>query len=237
MVLIAAGYLTLRREPATPRSAPERSGATSVSTTVAVTTTTVVAADFPSGNQPVQAGRYVASRFSAPFTFTLPDGWRRSGPDSPEYLDLVRNGRDGSSLLTLMRVVKVFDRQRAPVSPAQAQEALVANPDDLAGWVRGHPRLVAGASAPVTDGELVGTSVEARPRTPYRYPDCQNDLPCVLLFLSADGLPIFVSEGSVARFHFLRVGSETLVAIIEAPAGQFDGFAAEADRILATLGR
>lgn len=218
-------------------------GATGATSTVPATTvpTTVTAGNpvaFPYGNEALPAGRYVASRFRTPFVFSLPDGWRSLGPASDDYLDLVRTDGDGTSVLTVMRVAQVFDRQRAPTTSAQARESLVAAPDDLPGWIRGHPRLTAGPLEPVTKGEFSGTTVEARSANPYPYADCQADRPgepCVLLFLAADGLPVFIYEGFVARFHFLRVGSEALVAIVEATPEALPGFAAEADRVLSSL--
>lgn len=229
------------RDGATPPSAgPGTTAANQTTTVPSATTTTAVHVDFPAGSDPVRAGRYVAAGFRAPFAFSLPDGWRSLGEAGPDYLDLVRVGGDRNSILTLMRVAQVFDRQRAPLNPTQARDALSATPDDLPAWIRGHPRLNAGPASPVTKGDFSGTVVEARPTGPYLYPDCQADRPgrpCVLLFLTVDSLPVFVSEGYVARFHVLRIGSETVVAIIEAPMANFPAFAVEADRVLGTLGR
>lgn len=231
---------SMRMEPdAAPPSATVTTQAVAPST-AAPPTTTVAAVDFPTGTDPLRSGRYVASTFTAPFSFSLPDGWVSRTPASPDFLELVRTNGAGNGILTLMRVARVFDRRGAPSTEDQARNTLVDTPADLAAWLGGHPRLAVGPASPVTMGTLAGTAVEARPLAPYLYPDCLGDRPgqpCVLLFLTVDGLPVFVSEGYAARFFFLRTGSDTLVAVIEATAGELAAFAAEADRVLSTLGR
>ncbi len=218
--------------------APDAGGPTTTAPATSAPTTTVAAVPFPAGTQPLPAGRYLTAQFTTPFTFGVTVGWRATAMGVQEQLELVRAGGAETSTLTLMQVAQVFDAQGAPASSTEARNAIQAAPGDLVAWLRAHPRLTAGAAAPATRGALAGTSVELQVSLGYPNPACESARPgrrCVLLFVNAESVFYGLPEGYRARVYVLRLGSQTLVATIEAPAAEFDQFAPEAEQVLATL--
>jgi hypothetical protein len=243
LAVAAAATVFAQRDPPT---SPTRLGAdadtttSGASTTATSSTVPVAAVPFPSTSGTLPAGRYVATRFGAPFQFDLPEGWRAPSPDDQDQLELIRATGDGDSALTFVQPGRVFDPQLAPTTAAETRGAVRSAPVDLVQWIRSHPRLAAGDALPVTKGSLPGTALDVRPTVGYLHDDCLAARPgrrCVLLFVNEDGAFYSLAEGFRARFHLLRVGDQTLVAAIEAPAAQFDAFAPVAEQVLATLGR
>ena len=228
------------------RSAGDRTGgaaappvtAEPTTSSIATTSTTLAAVPFPSGADPVPPGRYVATRFSSPFEFELPEGWRAAYSSVGDQLELVRTGDPSASTLTFMRISRVFDSQLAPTTPGEAGNAVRDAPADLVQWLRAHPRLTTVDAKPVVDGALTGSALGAQVSLGYRNPDCETARPgarCVLLFANTDTLSYALSEGFRAAFHVLRLGTATLVAAVEAPVAEFDRFSAQADQVLSTL--
>jgi hypothetical protein len=207
-------------------------------TTAVATTTTVSAVPFPSGTEPVRGGRYVATRFTSPFEFGLPEGWRATDTSVEQQLELVRVGGDGGSALTFMDVSQVLDPQLAPASSTEARSAVRPAPGDLVQWLRAHPRLTAGDALPVTKGALAGTAIELQVSLGYANPACEAARAgrrCVLLFVNTEAVFYGLSEGYRARLHLLRLGQQTLVVAVEAPVADFDRFAPVAEQVMATL--
>ncbi len=150
----------------------------------------------------------------------------------------MRAGGAGTSALTLMQVTRVFDAQLAPASPTEARAAIREAPGDLVAWLRAHPRLSTGDAVPATRGALAGTSVELRVALGYPNPACASTRlgdRCALLFVNAESVFYGLPEGYRARVYVLRLGSQMLVATIEAPAADLDRFVPEAELVLATL--
>lgn len=241
-LLVAVVLLASLRGGGTPTAVPtppDAGGPTSaVPTTGAPTTTALAAVPFPSGTDPVPVGRYVTTQFTTPFAFGLTAGWRATALGVQEQLELVRAGGPETSALTLMQVTRVFDAQLAPASSAEARGAIREAPGDLVQWLRAHPRLTTGVAIPATRGALAGTSVDLQVALGYANPACGSTRlgdRCVLLFVNADSVFYGLPEGYRARVYVLRLGSQTLVATIEAPAAEFDRFIPEAEQVLATL--
>jgi len=243
LVVPVLGALVLAvalRGDGTPTAVPTTPGTSGTTSAVPPTSapTTVAAATFPAGTNPLPAGRYVTTQFATPFVFGLEPGWRATALSVQEQLELVRAGGADTSALTLMQVSQVFDAQLAPASATEARSAIRAAPADLVAWLRAHPRLTAGEAAPATKGALTGTSVDLQVSLGYPNPACESARlggRCVLLFANTESMFYGLPEGYRARVYVLRLGSQTLVATIEAPAAEFDRFAAEAEQVLATL--
>jgi len=207
-------------------------------TSAAVTTTITPAVPFPPGTDPVPAGRYVTTQFSSPFELALPAGWRATATGTVDQLELERVGGDANSALTFLVVSQVVDPQLAPATSAGAVDAARPVPGDLVQWLRAHPRLTAGMASPVTKGALSGISLDLQVSSGYANPACGSAPPgrrCAVLFANADRVFYSLSEGYRARLYVLRLGQQTLVAAVEAPAAEFDRFADAAEQVLASL--
>jgi hypothetical protein len=90
----------------------------------------------------------------------------------------------------------------------------------------------------MTRGALAGTSLELQVALGYSNPACESARPgrrCVLLFVNTESVFYSLPEGYRARVYVLRLGAQTLVATIEAPAGEFERFAPDAEQVLGTL--
>ena len=244
--LLALPVLVVGAVLATLRGDQGRTGSPGVGVTVvdgqttssAASTSTLPAIPFPRGTEPVKAGRYVATQFPTPFEFELAEGWRATAEGGENQLELVRTGGDGVSGLTLMRVSRVFDAQLAPTTADETRSAVRSEPADLVQWVQTHPRLAVGDAVPVKKGALTGTALDVRVSLGYPHPDCQAARAgqrCVLLFVTSDQVSYGLQEGYRAMFYVLRLGNETLVTTVEAPVAEYERFAQDADRVLATL--
>lgn len=238
LLVVVAVAFALLRDGESPGGAPAEP-ATEESTSSNPTTTTLAAVPFPDGTERVRAGRYVATGFSAPFEFGLPEGWRATDGSGKDQLELVQADGPGTAGLTLIEVSRVFDPQLAPTTRSETTAAIRSPPADVVQWLQAHPRLTVTNATPVTKGVLSGTALDVRASAGYTRQDCESARPgrrCVLLFVNAGDVFYAMSEGYRAALYVLRLGDTTLVAVVEAPVADFERFVPAAEQILVTLG-
>ncbi len=190
---------------------------------------------FPREGLPIPAGHYVTGAFRPPLVFEVDDGWR-SGVDNEDFLTLVPDGSSHATAVTLGRVDEVFDPGGRYSEASELDDARPA-PADIAGWLASHPRLRVDSTGRQLIGSFAATRVDVTVVDAYPHDGCQvegSEERCVVLFSSSP--QYFVSwQGSRVGFYFFDSAGYRLFMAIEAPAHEFEGFAARAERVLATL--
>ena len=129
----------------------------------------------------------------------------------------------------------VIDPSQSPTNATEVSKATTPVPGDLAAWLRGHKRLQVQSEGPTTLGAVAGTRLDFVVSAGYAAEGCERSS-CVLLFGAAPHSVIGVYAGDRNQVSVFRIGDQTVLVGMSAPADRFDAFAAEATKVIATLG-
>jgi hypothetical protein len=177
---------------------------------------------------PIDAGPYLLpERFAPLTTIELPDGWTIVNEAAARYLAF---GRGSNDIGTPSQLVMLL------AGPA-------ADHADLADDIASSPELEILADSTTTESGIESRQLDAiaRPNPDFIgapaadiAPGTQRLTALGPLVSSNFGLVTSTPEARL-RFVLRREGELLLVAVIEAPAADFDAFAAAADELLAGL--
>jgi hypothetical protein len=164
-----------------------------------------------------------APRSSSQLSFRVGEGWTHLPPEKPDYLALDRE-QIGLRFFKAQNVYK-------------PNEGLAEVPDDLVGWVRGHPYLRTSAPETVTVGGIEGQRIDVvvgdLPEG-RRVGACGPD--CVDQFGLSDGTALGITKGEKVHGIILEdVGGDTVVIGIGGPADELDEHAPEAQKVIDTV--
>jgi hypothetical protein len=179
----------------------------------------------PDVTRKLDPGAYRTEEFEPAFTFRVGGGWTYLPLGSkPDDLALAR-GRTG---LRFFMAREVFE-------PGERYEVVRA-PDDLVGWLRGHPYLRTSAPETVAVGGVEGKRLDVAVRDlPRGYSgECGPD--CVPLFRLSDATVLVATRGEKAREIVLEgVGDDTVVIGFGGPVDEVDEQAPEAQKVIDTV--
>jgi hypothetical protein len=186
-------------------------------------------------------GRYsTGERFEPPFSFELGKGWRVLPAPDPHSLKLGYVNPDTvvaeGKVLTFLNVQEVFEPSgEGSETTFEAKPA----PGDLISWLQRNPYLTIEEPKPVEIGGESGERFDVLVDVPEGYRDAHGSgcpVPCIPLFRLGGDSVIHMTEKGKNRFAVLEgVGDETVVVMISAPVGGFDGFLPTARETLDTL--
>jgi hypothetical protein len=195
---------------------------------------------------PLEPGTYEAGKFRPKLSFRVGQGWGLLG-DEENGLALAADFDPAAApekQLTITAVKWVFD------DPLLTDNELNANrerhirpaPGDVVGWLRANPYLKVGPARPVTLGGMRGVQFDVAVKDlpgPSNCPSFGGSEHCVLLFPvtrgNAEPIELVEVGGSPSRYTVVEVKGQPVVVSVGAPAGQFKGFTAEADKVLKTV--
>ena len=187
----------------------------------------------PEDDKALQPGEYRSEEFEPSLSFRVGDGWTNVPPESSEFLALQRGVMGG---VYFFRVKEVYEPAR--MGMPNVEEA----PKDAKGWVawgRHHPYLRTSEPEQVEVGGVEGKRIDV----------VVGDLPedyrgrcgtnCVDIG-RVEGVPplkndIFAPEDDKERVTFLDVEGETVTISITSPAGEFEEFVPEAQKVIDTV--
>ena len=176
----------------------------------------------PEDTRKLSPGTHRSEEFEPSFSFNVGEGWTNLPPEMPDDLALVW-GQTG--FLGFFKAQGVY-------KPTERYEQVDA-PKDLVGWLRRHPYLRTSTPKPVEVGGIEGERLDV----------VVGDLPeghvgacgpdCVDLFRLSDGSALGAGKGFKYRAIVLEdVKGETVIIGFGGPAGEFSGFAPEAQKVL-----
>ena len=174
----------------------------------------------------LESGTYVADAFELPFSFsTRSDAWSASVVE-PTWVALIRR----SHYLHVQRWDAVFD-------PAGDGTEVLPLPEDITGWLVGHPRLRAASPVPVQIGGIRGFAIEVSVQRPLSSsPGECGGLKCVLLGrVAGSGEAVDIERGERARFVVLGPPGDQIVIHYRAPASRFAEVSVAAERLLSSF--
>ena len=199
------------------------------------TPTTAAPTPLPPGTGPIPAGRYRLATFTPGLSFTSDGTWRSLKGEYDDIVDLVRTTGPPTSLLTVLRVGRVFDAALAPETVAEMDAAATVAPDDLGVWLASHPdcRSRRSRSRSAVGWALASTWWSA-PAPATRATGARPAAWCCSPWTPLDRLFELV-EGNRNRLDVVAVDGTTLVLATEAPPAAFDDFRAAVDRLGVTV--
>ena len=208
--------------------------ARSTEPTNATRPTTPAVHALPKAGGPLKPGRYRAKLFNSQVSFSVPDGWRSFGGNTPEFLTV---GVSTSPFLaiTFIRVTRVVDPASRPLGEVFNRD-LLPRPESLADWMEDHPRFATIRRPAVTIAGRRAERVDATPVRPYRNAGCLGVGGCVALFGSEDGTLESIAAQpagyTVRNYVFDSLGQDFVVGVT-APKKGFATFLPQAERVLA----
>jgi hypothetical protein len=239
VALVAAGCGG-EEEPGPSRPIQEGPAATS-------TTSGAAAGPRPVTPGPLEPGTYETVEFRPKLSFRVGKDWSLLG-DAENGIALAPKfdpATGPEKQLTITAVKWVFD------DPLLTDKELNANreqhirpaPRDLLGWLRANPYLKVGPSRPARLGGVRGVQFDVTVKDipgPSNCPQFGGQNHCVLLFPITRGSnvePIELVEvgGTPSRYILVEVDGRPVVVTVGAPRDQFEGFVAEADKVLKTV--
>jgi serine/threonine-protein kinase len=186
---------------------------------------------------PLPAGRYASTTFDPELSFTLGEGWTLTD-ELPQFIQFIDPTKPG--------IGYVITRFRAAIDPSasggRTKVPGVSAPDEFVTWLKGHPWINPGASAPLSFGQMRGPGLDFVADLPEgTNQGCPE--PCVALFWLTDEVGNTDRYGIFDGWHYrmsavMGPGEDlpVVVFITEAPSQtDFDAFAPEAFAVTSTV--
>ena len=238
-VALAAAGCGGGEEPAPARPIQEGPATTS-------TISGAAAAPQPLSPGPLEPGTYEAVQFRPKLSFTVGEDWVVLG-DNENGIALApkfdpATGPDKQLSITAVRWVLddplVTDKELDASREAHIRPA----PRDLEAWLRANPYLRVGPAEPARLGGRRGVQFDVNVKKIPGPSNCRQFEPdhCVSLFPITRGanvelIELVEVEGSPSRYTLVQVRGQPVLVTVGAPADQFEGFLAEADKVLKTV--
>jgi hypothetical protein len=178
----------------------------------------------PENNVTLRPGEYRSVAFEPSFSFRVGKGWIHAAPELSDKLAISPGREGGDPLLIFRNLQKVYKPAKSMGTPP-----VVDAPKDMVGWFQNHPYLRTEKPEPVTVGGVKGQQFDWVVAEDAPYPNVDT-------FKYSDGSGAASAKGEKFRAIVLEgVEGETVTIGIGSKAGEFDGFAPEAQKVLETV--
>jgi hypothetical protein len=178
----------------------------------------------PENNATLRTGEYRSVEFEPSLSFHIDEGWEHVAPELPDKLAISPGREGGDPLLIFRNLQKVYKPTKSMGTPP-----VVDAPKDMVGWFQNHPYLKTEKPEPVTVGGVKGQQFDWVVAEDAPYPNVDT-------FKYSDGSGAASAKGETFRAIVLEgVEGETVTIGIGSKAGEFDGFAVEAQKVLETV--
>ena len=234
VLLVIAALASLASRPGTGGTGPDTTTMSAPPTSPS--TTVEVPKALPQNIAPLPEGLYFLVGFRPMPQFRLGGGWRRLRADRADLVELVRTGGPEDSLVSFFSVDRLVVPGRAFSSLAEAKrpDAGIAAPDDVVGWLVGHPRLSVSPPVPVRAGAHSGQRLDLDVKAQNAV--CtRSRTPCTVLFQFEKTVFVLLA-GNRNRFYVFDTGNSKIVISVEAAPEQFEELAAETEHLMSSLG-
>jgi hypothetical protein len=177
----------------------------------------------PPVEKALRPGEYRSEKFEPPLSFRVGKGWWSGEQELPDFMQLASQER--TAYLRFANVKEVYK---------PGTQDVVEAPEDLVGWLQGHPDLKTGEPEPITvggvEGEQIDVLVEDLPEDVYG--ECGVE--CVDIAPLSGGEPgVYFREVNKRRVIVLDdVKGDTVTIDFAAPVVLFDEFAPEAKKVV-----
>ena len=178
----------------------------------------------PENNATLRPGEYRTEEFEPSLSLQVGEGWIHVAPELPDKLAISPGREGGDPLLIFRNLQQVYEPTKSMGAPP-----VVDAPKDIVGWFQNHPYLQTTKPEPVTVGGVKGQQFDwvVAEDSPYAEVDT---------FKYSDGSDAASAKGFKYRAIVLEdVKGETVTIGIGSKAGEFDGFAPEAQKVLETV--
>jgi hypothetical protein len=176
----------------------------------------------------IPAGEYVIAALEPTVRLKVGKGWVAEKQHTLPML--IENPRSDAGQLIFTSPRYVFH----PSTLSEPKEAPAPdNADEWVSWFQRHPNLETSKPAPVSVGGAFGMRIDVTPVSKLEnYPqDFCDEKPCSVPLYSAIRSAVDWKD----RFVIVDVESETVIIDVSAPAGKFDEFLPEAQKVLDTV--
>jgi hypothetical protein len=182
----------------------------------------------PEERQALQPGEYRSEEFEPSLSFRVGEGWQYVPPEASDELHIAREQGTGALGFSVTHEVYKPTKTGTP--------NVVEAPEDLVGWHQHHPYLRTTEPKPVTVGGVEGVRFDVK----------VDDLPddyhgvcgsgCVDVARLSSGSQTFLGEKYTLRLTILEdMEGKTVELGFVSSAGDFDGFAPEAQKVIDTV--